>query len=84
MPDICLDFNGPMQFPVLLTTSLAVAAPLSLEMVKGKHHSRPINYVLDTARRCKRRQALPDATPPIGKIYPFSKMAVTFEPAMGF
>ena len=27
-------------------------------------------------------QALPDATPPIGKIYPFTKMAVTFEPMM--
>jgi len=29
-------------------------------------------------------QTLPDATPPIGKIYPFIKMAVTFEPAMQF
>ena len=29
-------------------------------------------------------QTLPDATPPIGKIYPFSKMTVTFEPLMGF
>jgi hypothetical protein len=29
-------------------------------------------------------QTLPDATPPIGKIHPFSKMAVTFEPLMGF
>ena len=25
-------------------------------------------------------QALPDEAPPIGKIYPFSKMVVTFEP----
>ena len=25
-------------------------------------------------------QTLPDATPPIGKIYPFTKTAVTFEP----
>ena len=24
-------------------------------------------------------QTLPDATPPIGKIYPLTKMAVTFE-----
>ena len=29
-------------------------------------------------------QTLPDATQPIGKINPFSKMAVTFEPLMGF
>ena len=26
----------------------------------------------------------PDATPPIGNIQPFSKIAVTFEPLMGF
>ena len=25
-------------------------------------------------------QTLPDATPPAGKIHPFSKIAVTFEP----
>ena len=29
-------------------------------------------------------QTLPHATPPIGQIHPFSKMAVTFEPQMGF
>jgi hypothetical protein len=29
-------------------------------------------------------QTLPDATPPISKIHPFSKMAVTFEPVMKF
>ena len=29
-------------------------------------------------------QTLPDATPPIGQIHPFSKMAVTSEPLMGF
>ena len=29
-------------------------------------------------------QTLPHATPPIGKINPFSKMAITFEPLMGF
>ena len=28
--------------------------------------------------------ALPNATPPIGKIYPFSKIAVTFERVMQF
>ena len=29
-------------------------------------------------------QTLPDEAPPKGKIHPFSKMAVTFEPLMGF
>jgi hypothetical protein len=29
-------------------------------------------------------QTLPDATPPIGKIRPVSKMTITFEPLMGF
>ena len=29
-------------------------------------------------------QSLPDEAPPIGKIHPFSKMAVTFEALMGF
>ena len=27
-------------------------------------------------------QTLPDATPPIGKIHPFIKIAITFEPVM--
>ena len=29
-------------------------------------------------------QTLPDATPPIGQVYPSSKMAGTFEPMIGF
>ena len=29
-------------------------------------------------------QTLPDATPPVGKIHPFSKIAVTFEPMQRF
>ena len=29
-------------------------------------------------------QTLPNATPPIGKFHPFSKMAATFKPLMGF
>ena len=32
----------------------------------------------------KQAQNLPDATTPRGKIHPFSKMAVTFEPLMRF
>ena len=29
-------------------------------------------------------QILPDAAPPVGKIHPFSKIAVTFEPIQQF
>ena len=29
-------------------------------------------------------QTHPKATPPVGKIHPFSKIASTFEPLMGF
>ena len=29
-------------------------------------------------------QTLPDATPPVGKIHPFSKIAVTFKPIQRF
>ena len=29
-------------------------------------------------------QTLPDATPPVGKIHPFSKIAVTFAPMQQF
>ena len=29
-------------------------------------------------------QTLPDEAPPMGKIHPFSKIAVTFEPVMRF
>ena len=42
-------------------------------------------YVQPVEKSVLRRlevQTLPDATPPIGKIYPFTKMAVTFEPVM--
>jgi hypothetical protein len=38
---------------------------------------------LDTLRN-KSAQTLPDATPPIGKINHFSKIAVNFEPLVGF
>ena len=34
--------------------------------------------------RTLQAQTLPDVTPPIGKIHPFCKMAVTFETLMGF
>ena len=32
----------------------------------------------------RRYVTLPDATPPLVKIYPFTKMAITFEPVMQF
>ena len=41
------------------------------------------NYKTSLLRRLQ-VQTLPDATPPIGQIHPFSKMAVPFEPLMGF
>ena len=34
------------------------------------------------AYRASLSQTLPDAAPPIGKIHPFNKMTVTFEPMM--
>ena len=44
---------------------------------KGLHN-------LTSLLRRLKAQTLPDATPPIGKMYPFTKMAVTFEPLMQF
>ena len=29
-------------------------------------------------------QTIPNVTPPMGNIHPFSKMAITFEPLIGF
>ena len=42
------------------------------------------SYYETSLLRRLQAQTLPDATPPIGKIYPFTKMAVTCEPLMGF
>ena len=39
----------------------------------------------ETSLLCRLQEpTLPDEAPPIGKILRFSKMAVTFEPLMGF
>ena len=40
--------------------------------------------ILTSLLRRLQAQTLPDEAPPIGKIYPFTKMALTFEPLMGF
>ena len=40
--------------------------------------------VIKSLLRRLQAQTLPNATPPIGKIYPFTKMALTFEPVMRF
>ena len=53
-----------------------------------KHQNTPNTYFcaqMETSLlRRLQGQTLPDATPPVGKIYPFTKMAVTFEPVMQF
>ena len=41
-------------------------------------------YIETSLLRRLQAHTLPDATPPIGKIHPFSKMALTLEPLMGF
>ena len=42
-------------------------------------------YLLKTSLLRKlQAQTLPDATPPVGEIHPFSKLAVTCEPLKGF
>ena len=44
-------------------------------------------YVQPVEKSVLRRlqvQTLPDEAPPIGKIHPFSKMAITFKPVMQF
>ena len=48
--------------------------------------SRKLHDLFEKTSLLRRLQAqiLPDATPPIGQINAFSKMAVTFEPLKGF
>ena len=42
-------------------------------------------YVVQTSLlRMVQAQSLPDEAPPVGKIHPFSKIAVTFEPIRRF
>ena len=46
--------------------------------------SNTLNYLKTSLLRRLQAQTLPNATPPTGKIYPFTNMAVTFEPEMRF
>ena len=48
--------------------------------VCGRHNERSKTSLL----RRLQAQTLPDEAPPMGKIHPFSKIAVTFEPVMRF
>ena len=50
----------------------------------SKTPKRPGGWIKTSLLRRLQAQTLPDATPPIGKIHPFSNMAVTFEPPMRF
>ena len=68
-----------------------MATSCSLNIGIGMNYSQPIRYnyvrVMSIETSLLRRlqaQTLPDEAPPIGKIHPFSKMAITFEPLMGF
>ena len=62
-------------FSTLVLGFFFKCACLHLSLIKKK-----------TKKLLHRRQAqtLFNATPPVGKIHPFSKMAVTFELHMGF
>jgi hypothetical protein len=56
--------------------------------VKAYHPQkvRPVSLFTGETSLLRRLQAqtLPDATPPIVKIHPFSKFAITFKPLMLF
>ena len=69
-------------------TSPCNLAKLSTSKFLFPQYLRPLNFwaCADRLSLLRRLQAqhLPDEAPPIGKIHPFSKMAVTFEPVMRF
>ena len=49
---------------------------------KGNFRIAPATPRMLNTSLLRRLQALTDATPPIGKIFPFTKIAVTFEPVL--
>ena len=60
-----------------------------------KHSPDALEHLFDRSQKYQKKEktnllcrlqahTLPDATPPIGKIYHFTKIAVTFEPVMRF
>ena len=57
--------------------------PQELEVGQCSGHYLLVVYKTSLLRRLQ-EQTLPDATPTIGPIHPFSKMTVTSEPLMGF
>ena len=68
---------------------LLCPAKVSLEMSHFKHKILPIfkstgKMGLNKPAAQAAGQTLPNATPPVGKIHPFSKIAVTFEPIQRF
>ena len=83
----------PSQFTILSRLSIYYLHKIGLE--KQQNYNIHFFMLLLSGRQFKhlkktsllrrlQAQTLPDATPPIGKIYPFTKMAVTFEPLMQF
>ena len=52
-------------------------------LVTKCHQEKSLTTKTSLLRRLQ-TQTLADASPPIGKIYPFTKMAVPFEPVMQF
>ena len=50
--------------------------------VAGAALQTPSSFIHKPATQAAGAQTLPDATPPIGKIHPFSKIAKTFEQIM--
>ena len=71
---------------VMTLSARGLASTDSTEVRMMRSQADRFTGVIESPSLLRRLQAqtLPDATPPIGKIYPFSKMAVTFEPVMRF
>ena len=70
--DMYIDWNGPVFWLQRTVAFQQVQASLIILL-----------WTLETSLlRRLQAQTLPDATPPIGNIYPFTKMTITFELAM--
>ena len=55
----------------------------SKEVLEHNYQLQEVCLQTSLLRRLQ-AQTLPKEAPPIGKIHPFSEMAVTFEPLLGF
>ena len=69
-----------MTVSTLCFAYISISSALQL-YINIKTKLQHIYYKIGLLRRLQ-AQTLPNATPPIGNIYPFTKMAVTFEPVM--